>query len=509
MTMPTSDSDPHSRAASASVPPQANLILVAGVLLSGAVLVLVSIALWQGRTDAWEKAKRSSENLVELITNDVDRTFDLYDLILQDLIDDLGDPGVDASPAVRHRFLKRAMETSEHIGSVLLLDAAGNIVSDSASPEPRAGSFADRDYFIVHRDRADAGAFVSHPFKSRLRGGDPSVALSRRIDGPNGEFVGVVMIAISLDYLSKLFARIDVGAGGTLVLARSDGFIVMRQPSADGTGDVGRDVSQSPNFLLTAASPSGSFTGMAQIDLVNRYYTFAHVPNYPLIVIVARSTDAIFSDWWRRASIIGGMTIVICLAAIGLVVGLRHEIIRRTRVEADLAFLSITDGLTGLANRRRFDEVFAREWRRTRRTGKSLALLMIDADRFKQLNDTFGHARGDEVLKVIARVIESSIRRPGDMAARYGGEEFAAILPETDIAGAMKVAETIRSRVEHDGAAGGTLPSDVTVSVGVAATVPDDGKSAGNLVDAADKALYRAKHAGRNRVEAQTIEAPV
>ena len=491
-----------------AVPPQANLIVVAGVLLSAAVLVLVSFTLWQSRADTWANAARSSENLVEVIANDIARNFDLYDLVLQDLTDDLFDPGVDRTPAVQHRFLSRALETSAHIESILLLDAAGDVVADSASPEPRSGNFSDRDYFRAQREQAGLGSFMSHPYESGLRGGDPSVAISRRIDGPNGDFAGVLVVAVSLRYLQDLFEKIDVGSGGTLVLVRSDGFVVIRQPSTDGKGDVGRDVSRSPNFFKTAEAPSGSFSGTAQIDLVDRFYTYTRVPGFPLIMTVARSTDEIFSDWWRRSMVIGGLTVAICLAAIVLVIGLRREIIRRARVEADLAFLSITDGLTGLANRRRFDEMFAREWRRTKRTGASLALLMIDADRFKQLNDRFGHARGDEVLKAIARAIDSSIRRPGDIAARYGGEEFAAILPNTDAGDARAIAEEIRSRVEKEARAKDDDPIDVTISVGVAATIPDDDTSAEDLVKAADKALYRAKHSGRNRVEVEAVALP-
>lgn len=486
------------------VPLQANLILLGSFLLSAAVMAIVTATLWQGRLDAQANAARTSENLVQVVTSDIGRNFEIFDLILQDIVDDLGDEAVDSTAASRHRFLSRAAAASDKIGSVLLLDAEGNIVVDSASPEPRVANFADRDYFLAHRDDPDVGIYASRPYESRLRAGDPSVALSRRLDGPQGEFAGIVMVAVRLAHLRELFERIDTGPGGTITLVRTDGIIVMREPSADGKGDVGRDVSQSPNFRRSAASPSGSFTGVAQIDGIERFYTFARVPGLPLIVNVALSSELVFAGWLRRAYIVGGLTIVVCVAAVGFAVRLRREIIRRTHVEADLAFLSITDGLTGLANRRRFDDVIAREWRRTRRAGSTLALLMIDADRFKQLNDKFGHIRGDEVLKAIARVIDGSIRRPGDMAARYGGEEFVAILPDTDAGGAAMIAEKIRRSVEL-GAGEAVEPSTVTVSIGVSVARPTGDETESDLIAAADHALYRAKETGRNRVVVEAL----
>ena len=496
--------EPHAAHESGEVPLQANLILLGSFLLSAAVMAIVTATLWQGRVDAQANAERTSQNLVQVISSDIGRNFEIFDLILRDIVDDFGDEAVDSTAESRHRFLSRAAAASENIGSVLLLDAEGNIVVDSASPEPRVANFADRDYFLAHRDTPDVGIYASRPYESRLRAGDPSVALSRRLDGPQGEFAGIIMVAVSLTHLRELFARIDTGPGGTITLAQADGIIVMRQPSADGKGDVGRDVSQSPNFRRSAATPSGSFTGVAQIDGVERFYTFATVPGLPLIVNVALSSEMVFAGWLRRAYIIGGLTILVCMATVGFAVRLRREIIRRTLVEADLAFLSITDGLTGLANRRRFDEMIAREWRRTRRTGSSLALLMIDADRFKQLNDTFGHIRGDEVLKAIAKVIDGTIRRPGDMAARYGGEEFVAILPDTDAGGAAMIAERIRRSVELE--AGHSIESGaVTVSIGVSVARPTGDETEGDLIAAADNALYRAKETGRNRIVVEAL----
>jgi diguanylate cyclase (GGDEF)-like protein/PAS domain S-box-containing protein len=169
---------------------------------------------------------------------------------------------------------------------------------------------------------------------------------------------------------------------------------------------------------------------------------------------------------------------------------------------ARLAILSAQDGLTGLANRRIFDEAFAREYRRAMRDQCCLALIMIDVDRFKAFNDLYGHPAGDECLRRVAEAIAGSIRRPGDVAARYGGEEFAIVLPDTDEAGALVIATRMRHAVlemaiPHSGSESGV----VTICGGVAAARPHQSEdAAGLLLREADRALYLAKNGGRNAV---------
>jgi diguanylate cyclase (GGDEF)-like protein len=154
--------------------------------------------------------------------------------------------------------------------------------------------------------------------------------------------------------------------------------------------------------------------------------------------------------------------------------------------------LSRIDGLTGVANRRTFDEDLERIWTLARRARAPLAIVMIDIDFFKRLNDTQGHQAGDDCLRRIAALCEGTLRRSGDCFARYGGEEFAAVLFNADLRSAARLAERVRDVVETDG--------QVTISLGVAATVPRGEFTAAELVASADAALYRAKELGRNRV---------
>ncbi len=177
-----------------------------------------------------------------------------------------------------------------------------------------------------------------------------------------------------------------------------------------------------------------------------------------------------------------------------------------------LSELSIRDGLTGLYNRRRFDQVFEMEWRRSLRSMRPVALLMIDVDFFKDLNDTYGHQRGDDCLREIARVLEDQPRRGHDMVARFGGEEFAVLLPGADVQGAMRIGENIRravegQKMEHKRSTAGPW---VTVSVGVSSRTPQVGEAPESMLYDADMALYAAKQLGRNRVEVrETVEVGV
>ena len=168
------------------------------------------------------------------------------------------------------------------------------------------------------------------------------------------------------------------------------------------------------------------------------------------------------------------------------------------------------DGLTQLANRRRFDEYLYQEWQRMAREQTPIALILGDIDFFKLYNDTYGHQAGDECLRQIAKTINSSVKRPADLAARYGGEEFAVILPNTEATGGAKVAAEIQHKVQllqipHQSS---LISPYVTLSLGIASVVPWPESFPALLINAADKALYQAKTAGRNQYCIQQLQPP-
>ncbi|MDP6622663.1 MAG: diguanylate cyclase [Alphaproteobacteria bacterium] len=171
------------------------------------------------------------------------------------------------------------------------------------------------------------------------------------------------------------------------------------------------------------------------------------------------------------------------------------------RYRDTLKTLSLRDGLTGIANRRAFNDFLDQEWRRAMRNNAWLSLLMIDIDHFKPFNDNYGHGAGDDCLISVARALEATLKRPADHVARYGGEEFACVLPETDAKGAAQMAETLCHVVrdlslKHEFSLVGDT---VTVSVGGASLQPAAGSDPGGLLEIADGRLYAAKSAGRNQ----------
>ena len=185
---------------------------------------------------------------------------------------------------------------------------------------------------------------------------------------------------------------------------------------------------------------------------------------------------------------------------------LEDKVQRRTAelelVNRQLEALSATDGLTGLANRRKFDLEWEVEWQRASRKSVPLAVAMLDVDQFKAFNDHYGHQMGDVCLKIVAQTLAGTVQRSGELVARYGGEEFVVILPGLTAAEAYAAMERIRLAIlgldlPH---AKATVAGVITISVGVAACVPRQGASSASLVQAADAALYRAKHQGRNQV---------
>jgi diguanylate cyclase (GGDEF)-like protein/PAS domain S-box-containing protein len=182
-----------------------------------------------------------------------------------------------------------------------------------------------------------------------------------------------------------------------------------------------------------------------------------------------------------------------------------RDITVRKMMEEKLSALAMTDGLTGLANRRAFDETLEREWKRTLREGSQISLLLLDLDHFKDFNDHYGHQVGDDCLRAVAAAVRGAVRTT-DIAARYGGEEIAVILPATDMAGGVEAAEKVRSAVEALQITHGGDPNGigwVTVSVGVATALSRLGgtmRMPESLLLAADNALYKAKHEGRNQV---------
>ena len=474
--------------------------IVVGVLAPLGMLAASGSMLLDLHQDAWDKAERTSRNLLQVLERDIARNIEIIDLSLHAVIDNMRAPGAaQASPELRHLILFDRAASARDIGAMFVLDENGDIVEDAGTLPSRKGNFADRDYFQAHKANRHLGLFVGQPVVSRLTG-ERMVNFSRRIDKPDGSFGGLVLGSLKLSYFAHLFDQIGLGHEGAINLYLRDGTRITRYPYLD--TDVGVNIAGARTFERFAREGSGTFVETSVRDGIKRHYTFTRVGDLPLILNVALSVDEIEVEWRAKALVLGSIVLVLCGLTIALSLMFGRELRRRAAMQLELAKLSLTDVLTGLPNRRAFEDASTRASSGARRLGRPFSLLIVDADHFKRFNDRYGHQLGDAVLQGLAHCLSASIHRPHDLVCRVGGEEFAILLPDTDQAGALRIAEKVHAEVstlaiESAGLGAGAI----TVSIGLASRVPGGSETAAltDLYRLADGALYEAKAGGRNQ----------
>ncbi|MCP3420054.1 sensor domain-containing diguanylate cyclase [Bradyrhizobium brasilense] len=469
-------------------------LLALGIGLVLCFSAICASILWEMAGKDYQHAKQGATNLVASIASEIDRNIDLYDLSLQAVADGVKLPELGKiSPELRQVVLFDRAATAKDLGSILVLNAAGDVTLDSKSVTPRAANFADRDFFRAHQTRADSGLFISAPWITS--DGEYLISLSRRINNDDGSFAGVVAGSMRLSYFHNLFRKLNFGFGDSMALFNSDGVILMRAPFD--ISKIGQSIKDSLVFKQFPARQSGSYITKSIVDHVSRLYVFQAVGHNRLLIAEGLALDGIYADWWQQLWLIGSVVAALCGFSIVLMFYLVAALKRRAAAEDRLAHLASTDALTGLANRRRLDDTLDVEWRRGMRAKAPVSLLMIDVDHFKIYNDTYGHQAGDAVLTTVGRCIASSAKRATDLGARYGGEEFSVLLPGIGKTGALEIAERIRAKLA---AARESEPELPTVSIGLSCLVPDHERTSRDLLKAADLALYQAKREGRDRV---------
>jgi two-component system chemotaxis family response regulator WspR len=286
-------------------------------------------------------------------------------------------------------------------------------------------------------------------------------------------------------------------------------------------GDPNQAIATAKEVAPTVILQDLVMPGVDGLELVRRYRADPDLDGVPIIVLSTKEEPTVKSEAFR----LGANDYLVKLPdKIELIARVRYHsqayLTQRQRDEAyralhesqqqlletnrELKRLTNVDGLTGVSNRRYFNEYLETEWKRSLAAQTPLSVLMIDVDHFKRYNDTYGHLAGDEVLKKVASAIANNFKRSADLAARYGGEEFAVILPNTPLVEGSRLAAELSKAVEalalpHSAS---TTAEYVTISVGCATTTPAPAVSLLSLVDSADKALYEAKKTGRNRAVA-------
>lgn len=471
------------------------LLTVGSIICIGFACICWSVVEEMARRDR-STAVVAATNIVATISADITRNIELFDLSLQSVQEGLKIQNFYLiPPEVRQMVLFDRAATARDLGGVMALDRDGNVIADSRTIQHNGKNYADRSYFVFHRDNVTSSYRVSPP--EVKRNGEHVIRVSRALTDENGQFAGVVVGTLRLSYFHNLLRKVQLRDADALTIVHTSGFFVMRTPFDIDV--IGRDIKQSKILQRIATEGSGSFEAVAGIDGIKRLYVFQQVENSPLSISYGASVSGIYANWRALALLIFVLVLVLCAMNMTMVIFLARSLERRATAELALHKLATIDGLTGLANRRTFDETLIKEWSRAQQNNTAVAVLMIDADHFKNYNDSFGHQAGDTALKAISECISKLSRRSSDLSARYGGEEFVVLLPDTSVEEAVQVGERLRSaitglREEQQG----RPDSTPTVSVGLASMKPRAGLEIKDLLKASDNALYQAKARGRN-----------
>ncbi|MGU3467041.1 diguanylate cyclase domain-containing protein [Methylobacterium sp. C33D] len=474
--------------------PSPRLLIAAGVAVTVVLCGCAGLAVAGLRKTAWQQANIGAETLLDSLTRTLTRDFELYDLSLQAVADRLRDPILEGvSPQVRHLALFDRAATASGYGAIFVLDAQGDAFIDSGSLVPRRLNGADRVYFQVQRGR-DAGLYVGRPWRTRVSGRE-MIPLSRRFAYADGTFAGVVVGAIELAYFEAVFARLNRNLNLKITVlfddsqSNGDGQVPVQYPAADPLD----------RQTLAAIAKAEHISLIAPLAGAEALHLAHRVGTLPMHVVVSVPLSTIASAWHARATAIVLIVGTLALALLCLLQLLRSELQRRAAAEAELAALALTDALTGIPNRRHFDQRLAELERATSRARFALAL--IDVDRFKAFNDHSGHPAGDRVLKAVGAELELCAAAAGGIAFRVGGEEFAIVLVGVDKARALEVARCCRRSI-----AALALPHElsplgiVTVSVGLLYADRQFVATQAEWLSLADAALYEAKRGGRDQV---------
>jgi diguanylate cyclase (GGDEF)-like protein len=493
------------------------------------VCALVAVSLQASYQQYNDRAAVSSRNLNRLVAQSIEDEVNRIDLGLHVVVDEWA-----RQQAARRidgqaltGFLRRQQERLPMADGLRIFDARGRIMFAADGELPAGVSVADRDYFIALRDTPSVGLFISRPVLGKISG-KWVLIFARRLESADGIFAGVAVASVALEWFERKFAGLEVGAKGTVVFrgnASRDFDMLGRLPPAGPAGYVGQTKVSSQFRAMIGANPQGgTYEAFAGADNIRRIFSYQAVGDYPLITLVGLSTEDTLAGWWREVAKLAGLALVFALLSIlGAAMVVRawnararaFDDIRRLNedlagqiAEKDLAlrerraaeekidFIALHDTLTGLPNLQLAEERFRHVAAYADRERCKVALLYIDLDGFKRVNDSLGHRIGDGLICKSAQRLQDSIRDT-DTLCRRSGDEFIAVLGELAEADASApiLAKLMECLQEPMDIAGNEL--NTTASVGLA-IYPDDGADFDTLMKKAEIAMYQAKDAGRN-----------
>jgi diguanylate cyclase (GGDEF)-like protein len=482
-------------------------------LLTGAMIGVLEIyQLVHTRQTLIDNARQRNANIAKISAQRLEGAIREIDYIMRGIHDDvngmmprlINGPNKDATAKLNAVLLKK-INTHPWIFGLGIMNAKGVFVSgvDRSGPvkESVGADRSYREYFSYLASHPDEEIHCSGAFEE-LNTKDIWFAYSRaiRVETRNDLF-GVIYAGLYAKQMAGLFGDPDFAKSGAIAVVDPAGILLLRIPK------VAKAEGKKANFPIMEKFLSGNSRMLQAItmspwDDQERICAFHKVGNFPYTVIVSSTVKEDLAQWREQGIyqiagliLIFGLLIGIALMA-GRLLKIKDQLIEKSK---ELERLAQTDPLTGISNRRHFFELAGRELSRGKRSSRPMALLMLDIDKFKKVNDSHGHDIGDEVLKALCKTCLGMIRNI-DIFARMGGEEFAIVLPETNKVQAQTIAERIREKLSETSV---SLPQGdavfFTVSIGISSTASKDASLDG-LLKSADVALYKAKRYGRNRV---------
>ena len=486
------------------------VLAILGSAMFGYALLNGSLA---GRQAALKSGQTATMNIATGLATQVNLSVRAADLLLQEIA------ALDNNNPLDRRDMRKLVEELLDRQSRLFPEMDTLLVIDEQSRVLQrwpAGGDMSATALSASPDGptsiSEGGLKIGAPMISRVTGHwvIPLARTRMRQGKPAGEF----RLGVSLEHFQRLFDEVNIGAQGSLLLGSRDGVMLLRRPY--GEQFLGKDMVELPLYRDHVRQRSSGWADINSMqDGIRRLHYVTAVPDYPLFVSAALAHEEMLADW-HAAQASQLLVIVAAALIIGLLTAYLLRVVRmRDRAEDEIEKKNLSlklltenlraqamlDGMTGIPNRRYLDEQLQLVMRNASRSKSALSLVMLDVDYFKKYNDLYGHIQGDYCLQDIARTLQTAQRRQGDLAARYGGEEFAILLPDTDLAGAHRIAQKVVDAVRalaipHEGNAHGV----VTISAGVYTCMPRPETRIEDIFAGADRALYRAKDDGRDRV---------
>lgn len=491
------------------------------------LLLIVFVVVFQfnqvqaGRLRQLEHSSMNAQDIGSTLASSISGSFQNIDLTLLAASDHIRD-SYQYKNKNESEVIAALRELQSRVPAISFLQAAdvrGNTIFNTYNGDDESVNIADRWYFQQLKNNPAAEMIISEPLLGRSSKKWVLVC-ARRLTLTNGAFGGIVYASIELDGIANRLAggNLKLSGDDVIMLRDNEHNVIVR--FAHGVQDLSLlgKKSTSPDLaaLDAAHAQSGSYIANSSVDQVRRSYYFQRIPGRSISLVVGIAVKDALAEWELESKKSWGViAILICVIIFSAALILRSKLhhqqafseLQNTQIalelsNQELARLSTTDSLTGLANRRKFEEVSAHEWLRAQRKQEPLTVAMVDVDFFKIYNDLYGHQSGDLCLQMVAKTLAAGLRDGSDFVARYGGEEFIILLPGQHAEGAYDVLDRLRrdiaeSKLSH---VGSQFISVITFSVGFAVAIPQAGKTVTELIEQADQNLYIAKRNGKNQV---------